>query len=163
MNPNPPADHERGVVVAGEQLLARSDHAAVILRTAVAYTTGVRFTMTALLRTEADGQAWHDAVMSSGPAGLQLAFQWHELPTPPLHPACSAIYDEDISRSPIVAGGGGTHYEIALWLSPLRPQGGALDVYVSWQQFAIPLVATSIPVPDRAHLADNVQQLWTKP
>jgi hypothetical protein len=24
-------------------------------------------------------------------------------------------------------------------------------------------VAISIPVPDRAHLADNVQQLWTKP
>jgi hypothetical protein len=160
MNANPPADNECGVVVAAERLLGRSDRAAVILRTAVAYTSGARLALTALLRDEADGDAWHDVVTSPGPDGLLLGFQWHPSPPAPLRPPCVPDYGLDIVASPIGAGGGGTHFTITLWVSPLRPEGGDLDLHLSWGRFGIETV-TAIAIPDSGTLRAKALILWS--
>ena len=73
----PYPDDEIGLVVASEQLLGRSDQAALILRVAVAYTAGVRLAMSALLRDEA-GARWNDDMTSANGDGLELAVRWSD-------------------------------------------------------------------------------------
>lgn len=158
--PNSSMSSGCGLVLMAEAMVARSDRAAIILRTAVAYVTGLRVTMTALLRDRVEEHDWQEAMASGNPCGLQLGFQWQGLPAPRLYPATTSVYSTNPARSLIIAVGSGPYYEIAHWLAPLRDRGGALEMHVSWQQLGIATAVTGISIPRKAAVAEASQPLW---
>ena len=64
---------------------------------------------------------------------------------------------------PIIAGGGGTHYDLVVWLSPLRDAGGALDLTVDWRRVNVNGASGQILIPTQAVLRNKSQMLWPSP
>jgi len=158
MHPYPAS--ECGVVAATEQILARSDHAALLLRVAVANTTGLQLAMTALLRDPAD-ERWHDDVTSTTGDGLEMNVSWNDPSDGHWTPVAVSRYDSHPAMSLIAAGGGGAHYEITLWLSPLPDAGGTLRIYTRWLRLNIIESSASIQIPTRRAIKARAQRLWS--
>jgi hypothetical protein len=68
--------------------------------------------------------------------------------------------DRELTRVPMGAGGGGYHYEISVWLSPLRTDGGTIQLAVAWPRLDVPTTITDITVPPHAELQARTQELW---
>jgi hypothetical protein len=161
------ASKEIGLVVASEQLLGRSDRAAIILRVAVAYPTGIRLATSAVTRIESDAN-WNDDIADNGPDGIALGAWWTDTTDVTGVPSNAGFrtplivpdQEAEITRVPIQAGGGGNRYEITLWLTPLRPAGGRLRLAVAWPRLEIVNTHHDIEVPSREDLQDRATALW---
>lgn len=161
MQPQP--ENEIGQVAASEQMLGRGDLAAIVMRLAVVYTTGVRITLSALTRQDNDLH-WHDDVAGDRTTqGLLLALTWDDRATAqPEYGVARTRNDRDLSRIPISAGGGGTHYDITVWVSPIRATGGLLHLHLTWLRLGITAAHGSVPIPTRRQLASRRQLLWPR-
>ncbi len=161
---NPVANNEVGLVVASEHLLGRSDRAGIILRVAVAYSAGVRLAISAVTKVDNDPH-WHDDVVGAGPDGVLFGAAWEGEALPRDHPAMRAIalpeQATELAWMPLIAGGGGNHYDVTLWLSPLRTEGGKITLTFSWTRLAIAAFSYALGTPTQRELRRRVLRLWS--
>lgn len=171
----PPAD-ELGVSVPLSLVLARSDRAAVALRSATAYSTGVLFDLVAVARGLPEREAnrlFQEQHLAGeeepSDAMLRIGF---ELPDGtrvsnlgrgrrPLDPAAEP-------DGPVLnpcgggggsAGGGRVEMQHSYWLWPL-PVPGLLRVYVEWPALEISLSSVEVESEPLLEAAARSQPLW---
>ncbi len=158
----PLAISEAGLVVASEHVLGRSDQAAVILRVAVAYATGLRVNMSAVTKASNEDH-WHDD-LTGEPGSIAFTAIWvdehGEMPADAATALIIPDQESELARRPVQAGGGSNNYEITQWLSPLRSAGGVVRLFLAWPRLDISVQHFDIRVPDRNDLETRTRKLW---
>jgi hypothetical protein len=155
-------DDELGITLAFDQLVARSETAAFVLRSIVIYTEGVLATVTIHTRTPSNGR-WTTATAGTGGTNLRLALGYPPLDldtafAPPLFP----ITDATTLRHVVVARGGDGdrgRYEITTWISSNNPTD-AFTVAVAWPDESIEPTTIDVRLPPPAEQQAKIRKIW---
>jgi hypothetical protein len=150
-----PPEDESGVLVAADRLLARSAdrRAAILCRGAVGYGTGLVVWLEAVLRAAGDEPDWRAAVDGTDPGGLRVGFG------SAAGPALDASLDGTPAWLPRSASGGGSRYEVQLWVTPY-PADGVLTINCGWSARGIGSTATTLALPPAAEVRRRGQSVW---
>ncbi|MFY1633419.1 hypothetical protein ACN27F_09090 [Solwaraspora sp. WMMB335] len=167
-----------GQVVAGQLLLARSDRAAVILTSLLAYPTGFEFEICAILREPAQPEPAAGAVRSpdgtavaprprtpvDGVGGLEVAVRFangaratnlRRAPTDAGQPDGPVLV-------PLVASTDQWRHEAEFWVWPLPPQG-QLSIECAWPAQEISHSRVEIAADLIRQAAAGAVELWPEP
>ncbi|WJK40094.1 hypothetical protein O7608_27330 [Solwaraspora sp. WMMA2056] len=126
-----------GGVVAGQLLLARSDRAAVILTSLLAYPTGFEFEISAILRVaDPDGHAGPPRPRTpvEGVGGLQVMVRFADgTSLSSLHrdPPPADLEPNGPLLVPVVASSDQQRHDARFWVWPLPPEG-PVTVECAW-------------------------------
>jgi hypothetical protein len=150
--------NECGTVVGTEQVVTRSDHAALILRVAVAFSGGMRLEFTAMSRDERVPLDWVSEMTAVG-AGIELAIGKPDQGEPELTPILIFQYGDNSERTLVSAGGGDQHYEIVLWFAPL-PAAGELVLSGRWLNKQAVVGSVTLEIPTQSEVRERATMLW---
>lgn len=145
-----------GGAVPLELVLARSDEAAVVLRSVTAYADGMELTIVAARRHQPPptDSMHHLPFDSQIQIGLQYA-DGRQLRSI----GWSSAASEAGGIMPDGGGGGGQHYEQQLWVWPLPPPG-RLAVVIQWSDFGIDETWTWIDAGPILDAASRAAAVW---
>jgi hypothetical protein len=151
-------ENECGIVVAAEQLVARSANRAVVLRSLVRYSDGAVLTL-AVLGREPFGPERDDILYAPGPGDLRIGYGFEVADTAtdrrPLLPITSGPGD-GVTEVVRVGGGDGDRgvVEAAFWIAP--PRGASFTVSAEWTKYDISPTRVSWPLPGW----EAIRSLW---
>jgi len=151
-----PSEDELGVAIPVEAMLARSPNAAVVVRSVVAYSTGLTLDLAFLLRPGTESESW--PVILRGDDGLHVGIGGDQGPV-----AMGPLHMPQLATAPYwicgISGGDGRRYSASLWINPL-PDVGELTVGLSWRRFAIPKTTSTLTVSTPTDVAARSVRIW---
>jgi hypothetical protein len=138
-------EDELGRLLLADELAAVSDpRAALVLRSAVAYSTGVQLHLEAIVGpAEQAPSDWVSQLDGTDPDGIKAGFWFEERTTP------VPVLTHSLATKPAWttegAGGGGRIHSWASWVSPLSPDG-LLHLTLSWMRYGILPTERELPL-----------------
>lgn len=155
-------DDECGITLVTDQLLARSETAAFVIRSIIVYREGVQLTLTIHTRGPI-GERWNAALTGTDQANLRLAYGYAPLDlgtsfAPPLFP----ITDQATLRHVVMAGGGDGdrgRYQLMTWLSS-STESEVFVVAVAWPDEEIDTTVVELRLPPPSVRQAQVVKLW---
>jgi hypothetical protein len=154
---------ETGLTVAVDIVLGQSATAAFFLRTAIAYTTGIRLTIETYARSPMSAGEWDETISGTAPGSPLFGCGFTDDPaTVQLAPLLTPIGSRQTNVSIRHASGGSgdeSLYRIHLWCSP-SSEGIPFVLAGTWPHQAVKPWIEELVVPSTAEILANAPSLW---
>lgn len=159
-SPTAPED-SLGLLVCADRIFARSEKAAVGLRSVVAYSSGINVEIKACIRGSLVGGAWLDPDSTANPAtDLLLGLGYGSRPK--LTPVMTLETAAGIGRFPQSLGWGDQSLTLAVWFSPLLA-GRPLNIGLRWPSQRITEALIEIHLPANDVIGRASANMWEAP
>ncbi|GIM96107.1 hypothetical protein [Paractinoplanes toevensis] len=151
---------ECGITLSSEQLLGSSSSAAIVVRSIVAYSDGIRLSWSFHTRRPL-GDAWDELTNGQRPGSLKISYGYLADGPPPFQapvvwPETSSVESELLSA----AGGDGDFAEctVTLWVSPRKP--GTFRLAALWPDEGISQVLHDYAIPTDEQCSEKVVKIY---
>jgi len=151
---------ECGITLGSEQLLGSSPSAAVVVRSIVAYSDGIRLTLSLHTRRPL-GDDWNDLVDGRGAGSLRISYGYPADGRARFHAPTATPDDTETPAELLLAGGGDGDFAectVALWIAPRRP--GTFRVATRWPDEDIAEAHHDYTVPTDDECAEKIVPIY---